>query len=87
MREIIIGGVLSGCLLDVLKDYGFSEEEVCEFVTFVTDRGSNFKYGLTSNKFKRLNCYTHLIHNLVKSMFRDSRVNTIKKKHQKSLYL
>lgn len=66
-------------LLDVLKDYGFNEEEVREFVTFVTDRGSNFKYGLTSKKFKRFNCYTHLIHNLVKSMFRDSRVNTIKK--------
>lgn len=39
-----------------------------QYITFVTDRGSNFKYGLLSAGFKRHNCYAHLIHNLVKKM-------------------
>lgn len=63
------GEVIVKYICDVLQDYGFSEEEVKGCVTFVTDRGSNFKYGLISNGFKRNSCYAHLLHNLVKATF------------------
>lgn len=59
-KEVIVKYILS-----VLSDYGFEIDEVKEFITFVTDRGGNFKYGLTSSGFQRHNCYAHLIHNLV----------------------
>lgn len=70
-------------ILDVLNDYGFEEDVVREFITFVTDRGSNVKYGLISMGFKRLNCYAHLIHNLVKEMCKDGRVNDMIRKAAK----
>lgn len=64
-------------ILNVLREYGFSKEDVKQFVTFVTDRGSNFKYGLISAGFDRLNCYGHLIHNLSKSMLNGGKVKEI----------
>lgn len=64
-KEVIVGHILN-----VLHDYGFSEDEVSEFVTFVTDRGSNFKYGLISAGYSRHSCYAHLIHNLIKAMMK-----------------
>lgn len=72
-KEVIVNYILS-----VLKDYGFNEEDVRQFITFVTDRGSNFKYGLISNGYDRHNCYAHLIHNLVKNMFKSDRVKQMK---------
>lgn len=68
-KEVIVKYILK-----VLGEYGFSEEEVKQFVTFVTDRGSNFKYGLISSGFSRHNCYAHLIHNLIKAMLTPTRV-------------
>lgn len=73
-KEVIIKYIL-----EVLNDYGFDEKTVRDFVTFVTDRGGNFKYGLISNGFKRLNCYAHLVHNLVKAMFRNDDAKNILK--------
>lgn len=59
-------------ILEVLGEYGFNEAQVKEFITFVTDRGTNFKYGLLSNGYVRHNCYCHLINNLVKYMAKNS---------------
>lgn len=73
-KEVIVKYILK-----VLGEYGFSEEEVKQFVTFVTDRGSNFKYGLISAGFSRHNCYAHLIHNLIKAMLTPARVKEITK--------
>lgn len=71
--------VIVNYILKVLGDYGFSEDDVKKFVTFVTDRGSNFKYGLISNGFDRHNCYAHLLHNLVKAMFKSDRMKEFTK--------
>lgn len=64
-------------IIDVFKIYGFSEDEVKQHVVFVTDRGSNIKYGLLRNGFRRLTCYAHLIHNLVCRMISHERVKKI----------
>lgn len=39
----------------VLGEYGLSEDDIRKFVLFVTDRGSNYKYGLLSNNYQRHN--------------------------------
>lgn len=55
-------------LLAVFHELGLSEDDVRKFATFVTDRGANIKYGLISAGLERLNCYAHLINNLVQCM-------------------
>lgn len=56
------------CILEVFDQYGLNADEVKQFVTFVTDRGSNFKYGIKDAGFERLTCYAHILHNLVSAM-------------------
>lgn len=65
-KEIIVSRILH-----VLNEYGISASYAKDFITFVTDRGSNFKYGLTSAGYERLNCQAHLLHNLVSAMMQN----------------
>lgn len=60
--------VITGYICEVFKNYGFTEDDIRKYVIFVTDRGGNIRYGLRSIGFKRLNCYAHLLYNLVKAM-------------------
>lgn len=60
--------VIVGRLVDVFRLYGLNIDEIKKFVTFVSDRGSNFRYGIRGAGFERLTCYTHLLHNLVTTM-------------------
>lgn len=46
-------------------------------MTFVTDRGSNFKYGLKSAGFDRRSCLAHLVHNLIEHMLSKGRAHEI----------
>lgn len=67
-------------ILEVFHEYGLSEEEVKQHIVFVTDRGSNIKYGLIRNGFKRLTCYAHILHNLVSAMLAEKDVKEVVKK-------
>lgn len=46
--------------------YKVSEQQIIENITWVTDRGLNIKNAL--DKCKRMNCYAHIINNIVKYM-------------------
>lgn len=61
--------VIESHILGILLSYGFSESDVKSSIYFVTDRGSNFK---TTDKFKRANCFAHMLHNIVKAMCKDT---------------
>lgn len=74
-KEVILSHILH-----VMNDYGLNEEETKLYVTFVTDRGGNFKYGLKNNGFKRHECINHLIHNLVKAMVKEPPIDDIIKR-------
>lgn len=52
-------------------------DEVKTQVTILSDRGSDIKYGLINNGYKRLTCYAHIIHNLVSKMLSSPRVKAI----------
>lgn len=60
--------------MKIFSEYGFEEAEVKEKVIFLSDRGPNIKYGLIHAGFIRLNCYAHLIHNLVSHMLTEETV-------------
>lgn len=64
-KEVIVRKIL-----EVFREYDFDEEEVKKYVTFVTDRGGNLKFGLRSSGYERHSCYAHLVHNLVTAMLR-----------------
>lgn len=57
--------------------YNLTEDEVKRHVVFLSDRGPNVKYGLIRAGFTRLNCYAHLIHNLVTYMLAENEVRVI----------
>lgn len=61
-------------ILTILSRYGFLESEVKSSIYFVTDRGSNFK---AIDKFKRANCYAHMLHNIVKAMCKDTELSEV----------
>lgn len=71
------GAVLISHILSVFARYGFNEDDVKKYVVFISDRGSNIKYGLIRNGFERLTCYPHIIHNLVSYMLTEARVKLI----------
>lgn len=74
--------VIEKYILAILSWYGFSEKEA-ESIYLVTDRGSNYK---SINKFKRANCYAHMLHNIVKAMCKDTELSeVIQKLYKKSL--
>lgn len=59
-----------------------------EHIYFVTDRGSNIKWGLINNGFNRITCYAHILHNLVSAMLQETSVKeTIKKANALSSYV
>lgn len=60
---------------DVFEDYKLSMDVVKEYVTFVTDRGSNLKAALKD--YDRINCYAHLINNIVNEMCGVDTVKTV----------
>lgn len=64
-------------ILTVFQEFGVTEDEVRKFATFVTDRGSNIKYGLIDAGFERLNCFAHLINNLVEYMLSSEEVKQL----------
>lgn len=66
--------VVERYILDTLSSYGFTADEVKDSIYFVTDRGSQFK---TTDKFKRANCYPHMLHNIVKATCKDHEVAEI----------
>lgn len=54
-------------ITNCLSSFHITEKEIIEKITWVTDRGSNtMKSAL--EKCKRLNCYAHIINNIVKYM-------------------
>lgn len=71
-KEVIVKHILR-----VFHEFGLSPEDVRKFATFVTDRGSNIKYGLIDAGFERLNCFAHLINNLVEHMLASSEIKPL----------
>lgn len=55
-----------------------NEDDVKKYVVFISDRGSNIKWGLINGGFIRLTCYAHIIHNLVCAMFNEENMKTLK---------
>lgn len=64
-------------IIKTFERYGLSEEDIKKHVVFLSDRGSNIKYGLLNNGFKRLTCYAHIIHNLVTTMLKEEQVQSL----------
>lgn len=64
-------------IIKIFERYGLSEEDTKKHVVFLSDRGSNIKYGLLNNGFMRLTCYAHIIHNLVTAMLKGDQVTTL----------
>lgn len=69
--------VLIHHICKIFAQYGFSEEDIRKFCIFLSDRGPNVRYGLEGFGLIRLNCYAHLINNLVKFMLEDPTVKSI----------
>lgn len=65
--------VIEEHILDILSWYDFSENDA-KSIFFVTDRGSNFK---AITKFKRSNCYAHMLNNIVKAMCKDTELSEV----------
>lgn len=75
-KQVIIGTILKS-----FAAYDYSAEDVKKFVTFVSDRGPNIRYGLKDRGFDHNHCWSHLLNNLsgkmlmvpaVAEMIRDS---------------
>lgn len=64
-------------IVKIFGEYGITEDEVLQHVTFLSDRGPNIKSGLANGGFSRLNCYAHLLHNLVSRMLTETKVTQI----------
>lgn len=60
------GENISKAIMNCLSSFHITETQMIEQITWVTDRGSNMKTAL--EKCKRLNCYAHIINNIVKYM-------------------
>lgn len=70
-------GVIRSHFLKGFSEYGFNEEDVKAHVTILSDRGPNVLFGL--NDFDRLNCYAHLVNNLVQAMIKVAEITEIAK--------
>lgn len=60
------GAVIFGEIIKIFSSYGLTETEVKEKNYFITDRGGNMKTALAD--CKRINCYAHVINNIVQHM-------------------
>lgn len=58
--------VVSTEIIRIFSEFGISEDEMKEKITFVTDRGGNMRNALTD--CKRINCFAHIINNIVHHM-------------------
>lgn len=56
--------VVDNHILAALSSYGITTHDI-ESIQFVTDRGSQYK---TTSKYKRANCWAHLLNNVVSQM-------------------
>lgn len=74
------GEVLIKHIVNIFKEYDLTEETVKENVLFISDRGSNIKFGLIKAGYIRLTCYAHIIHNLVSAILKEETVSAIIKK-------
>lgn len=50
----------------IFQKFGLTTDEIIDKITFITDRGGNMRTGLTD--CVRLNCYAHIINNIVQKM-------------------
>lgn len=75
--------VIADAVLKVFASYGYSEDDVRIFVTFICDRGANIKYGLLERGFTVIHCYSHLLNNLTGKMLTLPEVKTILKNASK----
>lgn len=62
----LIGEVVKAEIKRVFGEFGVEENEIEQRITFISDRGGNIKSALSDSV--RLNCYAHLINNLVHEM-------------------
>lgn len=77
MRNEQITGVNIRQKIDaVYKDFGISDYQIRHDIVWITDRGSNVKNALNDCDF-RLNCFAHIINNIVKKMCEESTVRTM----------
>lgn len=60
---------------EIFESYNLSMNTVKRHVTFITDRGANLVSALKD--YDRLNCYAHLINNIVSEMCNVPRVKEI----------
>lgn len=56
-------------ITDVLQKFGVSERNMKNRIYWTTDRGGNIRAGLS--QCKRMNCYAHMMNNIVERMCRD----------------
>lgn len=59
----------------VFREYGVKKEEIESKITFISDRGKNIVAALST--CPRINCYAHLLNNLVHSMCETKAAETI----------
>lgn len=69
--------VIVDAILNCFESYGYSEEDVTKFVTFVSDRGPNIRYGLEERGYILLHCYAHMLNNLTAKMLNLPELQTI----------
>lgn len=50
----------------IFQKFGLTSDEIIDKITFITDRGGNMRTALTD--CVRLNCYAHIINNIVQKM-------------------
>lgn len=66
-EETITGVILRNKIEKVYGEFGLTAEQIRQNIVWITDRGGNVKNSLTDFNV-RLNCYAHLINNIVKKM-------------------
>lgn len=64
--ERMTGSVIYTEVKRIFDEFGINEEEIEQKITFVSDRGGNIRSALS--KSVRLNCYAHLMNNIVHAM-------------------
>lgn len=70
------GAVIKDEILKTMANFGITEQHIRDNIIWISDRGGNIKNALTLSV--RLNCFAHLINNLVEHMCtKDSNMKTI----------
>lgn len=58
-KEVIMAAIFRS-----FARYGYSENDVARYVTFISDRGPNIRYGLIKYGLDHLYCYMHMLNNI-----------------------